>query len=129
MTAIHQAISVRALARLISEWPQHGADGSPTLVLLGDAFPDAAAPPKVAVSAAAMELDDGGSQHLVLYPQQREIPAGSVGDKADALDLAMAALCYQLTTPMTLYDPEKANDLAVRAVTAISAIKRFERAL
>lgn len=129
-SAHFQAISVRALSRLVAEWPQRGADGAPTLVLLGDAYPDAASPPTLAVSAAAMELDDGGSQHLVLYPEQREIPQpATIGDHADALDLALAALSYSLTTPMALYDPEKASALAVRAVTAISAVKRFERGL
>lgn len=128
-TSLGHAISVRALARVLREWPQRGADGNPTLVLLGDAFPDAAAPPQPAASASAMELDHGGSQHLVLYPPQREIPRGADAETADALDLALAALAYQMTTPMALYDPYHANELALRAVTAIDAIKRLERGL
>lgn len=124
-----QVVSVRSLARLLREWPQHGADGLPTLVLIGDSFPDAAAAPQVAVSAGPMELDDGGSQHLVLFPQQREIPRGSDDETADALDLALAALTYRLTTPMALFDPHYENELAVRAVSAIESIKRLERGL
>lgn len=130
MTAsIDRAVSVRALARVLQEWPHSGADGNPTLVLLGDAFPDATTPPQPVVSAGAIELDDGGSQHIVLFPPPQEIPRGADGETADALDLALAALAYQLTTPMAVYDPYRANELAIRAVTAIDTIKRLERRL
>jgi hypothetical protein len=122
-------ITVAALAQLLSQWPHHGANGRPTTVLLGDRFPDAAAGPLPAVTAGAMELDDGGHQHLVLFPQQRQIPAGSTADHANALDLALAALAYQLTTPLDSYDPCRASELAVRAVTAIETIKRLEQRL
>jgi hypothetical protein len=122
-------ITVASLADLLSQWPRHGATGAPTTVLLGDRFPDAAIGPLPAVAAGAIELDDGGHQHLVLFPPQRQIPAGSTADHADALDLAAAALSYHLTTPIHAYEPEKAMELAARAVTAIDTIKRLERRL
>jgi hypothetical protein len=122
-------ITVAALADLLSLWPRHGANGAPTTVLLGDRFPDAAAAPLPAITAGAVELDDGGHQHLVLFPAVAPVPTGSAADHADALDLAMAALSYQLTTPLESYDPYRASELAVRAVTAIDAIKRLERRL
>lgn len=120
-------ITVASLAQLLSQWPHHGASGQPTTVLLGDRFPDAAAGPLPAVAAGAVELDDGGRQHLVLFPEAVPVPAGSAADHADALDLALAALSYQLTTPLDRYDPYRASELAVRAVTAIETIKRLER--
>ena len=122
-------ITVASLADLLSQWPRHGATGAPTTVLLGDRFPDAAIGPLPAVAAGAIELDDGGHQHLVLFPEAVPVPSGSAADHADALDLAMAALAYQLTTPLHLYDPYRANELAVRAVAAIETIKRLERRL
>jgi len=122
-------VTVAALASLLGEWPHHGASGQPTTVLLGDRFPDATTGPVPAVAAGAMELDDGGHQHLVLFPPQRQIPAGSTADHADALDLAAAALSYHLTTPIHAYEPEKAMELAARAVAAIDTIKRLERRL
>jgi hypothetical protein len=123
------AITVANLAQLLCQWPHHGANGQPTTVLLGDRFPDAAAGPLPAIAAGAVELDDGGRQHLVLFPEQHQVPAGSAADHADALDLALAALNYQLTTPLDRYDPCRASELMVRAVTAIETIKRLERRL
>ena len=122
-------ITVASLADLLSQWPHHGATGAPTTVLLGDRFPDAALGPLPAVSAGAIELDDGGHQHLVLFPEAVPVPTGSAAVNADALDLAVAALSYQLTTPLGLYDPYRANELAARAVAAIDTIKRLERRL
>ena len=122
-------ITVASLADLLSRWPHHGATGAPTTVLLGDRFPDAALGPLPAVSAGAIELDDGGHQHLVLFPEAVPVPTGSAAANADALDLAMAALSYHLTTPLHLYDPYRANELAARAVAAIDTIKRLERRL
>ena len=122
-------ITVASLADLLSRWPHHGATGAPTTVLLGDRFPDAALGPLPAVSAGAIELDDGGHQHLVLFPEAVPVPTGSAAVNADPLDLAMAALAYQLTTPLHRYDPYKASELAARAVAAIEATKRLERRL
>lgn len=122
-------ITVASLADLLSQWPHHGATGAPTTVLLGDRFPDAALGPLPAVSAGAIELDDGGHQHLALFPEAVPVPSGSAAGHADALDLALAALAYQLTTPLRLYDPYRANELAARAVAAIDTIKRLERRL
>jgi len=126
---MNSPITVAALADLLSQWPRLGATGAPTTVLLGDRFPDAAAGPMPAIAAGPAELDDGGRQHLVLFPEVVPVPPGSAAEHADALDLAMAALSYQLTTSLERYDPCRACDLAVRAVTAIEAIKRLERRL
>ncbi len=122
-------ITVTALAQLLSEWPHHGANGQPTGVLLGDRFPDAATRPLPAITAGAWGMDDGGHLHLCLFPEAVPVPPGSASADADALDLALAALSYQLTTPLERYDPYRANELTVRAVTAIEAIKRLERRL
>lgn len=125
----HPPITVAALAQLTSEWPHHGANGQPTGVLLGDRFPDAATRPLPAITAGAWEMDDGGHLHLCLFPEAVPVPPGSASADADALDLALAALSYQLTTPLERYDPYRANELAVQAVTAIETIKRLERRL
>jgi hypothetical protein len=123
----HPLITVAALAQLLSEWPHHGANGQSTGVLLGDRFPDAATRPLPAITAGAWEMDDGGYLHLALFPEAVPMPTGSASGDADALGLALAALNYWLTTPLESYDPYRANELAVRAVTTIEAIKRLER--
>jgi hypothetical protein len=120
-------ITVAAMAQLLSDWPHHGASGQPTGVLLGDRFPDAVTRPLPAITAGALEMDDGGHLHLVLFPEAVPMPTGCASGDADALDLALAALNYWLTTPLESYDPCRANELAVRAVTTIQAIKRLER--
>jgi hypothetical protein len=123
------AVTVAALARLLQEWPRRGADGSPTVVLLGDRFPDLAAHPVPAATASSLEGDRGGRLDLCLFPREQPLPAGMTGSRADALDLAAEALRYSFSTPVAEYDHERASDLALRAVTAIDTIRRLERSL
>lgn len=117
-------ITVRALAALLREWPRRGVDGRPTVVLLGSRHADLGALPLPALTAGALELDQSGRLDLILHP--KPLTARPVADdRADALDLALAALAYQ-TTPLDEYDPLVASDLTCRAVTAIQAVKSLE---
>lgn len=122
-------VTVAALADLLQQWPRRGASGEPTVVLLGDRFPDLAARPVPATTAGALEHDDGGRLDLCLFPASAVLPAGSCGEHADALDLAAAALRYSFGTPVHEYDHDKASELALRAVAAIERIKRLKRSL
>jgi hypothetical protein len=125
----HDRITVAALAMLLQEWPRRGSSGEPTVVLLGDRFPDLAARPLPAATAGALQRDDGGRLDLCLFPATTQLPAGSTGDDAAALDLAAAALRYSFATPVHEYDHDKASELALRAVAAIERIKQLKRSL
>ncbi|MBU6250952.1 MAG: hypothetical protein KGO47_07300 [Cyanobacteria bacterium REEB417] len=130
MSPRNHQVTVAALADLLNQWPRRGADGKPTRVLIGDRFPDLAAPPVPAATASCLELDDGGRLDLCLFPREQPLPAGVTGgDKADALGLAAEALRYSFLTPVADYDHEKASELALRAITAIDTIQRLERSL
>lgn len=117
-------ITVEALRHLIADWPSHGPDGQPTQILLAPSHPDC--PSGLEPVVAAGTTEDCG---LCLYPEQREIPAGLLAANASALDVAAAALRYQLTTPCLEYDPEIANQLFHRAVVAIEQAQGLERGI
>lgn len=118
-------ITVEALRHLIADWPNHGPDGQPTQILLAPSHPDCPLGLEPVVLAGTTEDGTG----LCLYPEQREIPAGSLAANASALDVAAAALRYQLTTPCLEYDPEVANQLFHRAVVAIEQAQGLERGI
>lgn len=112
---------VTSLAALLRHWPRRGASGEPCLVLIADRYSGMAVP---AVAAAALEDDDGGGQHLVIYPQDLPPDLGSSEPNATAIDLALAALQYRMSTPLDQADPQIDNYLMVRAVDALEDLKR-----
>lgn len=121
------AITVQSLALFLDQWPHRGADGLPTLVLLGSPHAALGAAPEPATSAGALEIDDGGRQNLILHPEPATLPTFTSLDMANALDLALAALTYSAATPIDRFDPYRAAELSIRAVTAIQSIQRLER--
>lgn len=114
---MNTTLTTKALARIAATWP----DDAP--VLLGSSFPDCSG--SLAPLVSAVE-DDG---RLCLFPEAHEIPFGLLGENAGPLDLALAALRYQLVTPFLEYDPDTANYLFQRAFTAIKNIKELQRGL
>jgi hypothetical protein len=102
-------LTVGALARITKDWPED------QLVLIGSAFPDCTA--SLAPVTCVVEDD------------VQEIPFGLLSENAGPLDLALAALRYQLTTPFMEYNPDVANQLFQRAFTAIQNTKKLQRGL
>lgn len=109
-------LTVGALARIAKEWPQH------QLVLIGSSFPDCTA----SLAPVTCVVED---EALCLYPDVQEIPFGLLSENAGPLDLALAALRYQLTTPFMEYSPDTANQLFQRAFVAIQNTKKLQRGL
>lgn len=117
-------LTVAVFRGLLEEWPRIDPEGRPTAVYLADRFPDLSHGPRPAVSIGMLE-----EHGLVLFPEQQDLPKPQAGTKADALDLCLEAIQYQLFTPFLDYDPDKANALFVRAVTAIETIRHLEKGL
>lgn len=88
-------------------------------IYLGASYPELQSP----VAALWIGINDS-SNNLVLLPEQKEIPQSQ---GTTALDLAIQALNYTLTTPMLKYDPEQQEQLMLRAVKACEAARRFAR--
>lgn len=109
-------LTVGALAQIAKDWPQD------QLVLIGSAFPDCTA----SLAPVTCVVED---EALCLYPDVQEIPFGLLSENAGPLDLALAALRYQLTTPSMEYNPDVANQLFQRAFTAIQNTKKLQRGL
>lgn len=109
-------LTVGALARIAKDWPED------QLVLIGSAFPDCTA----SLAPVTCVVED---EALCLYPDVQEIPFGLLSENAGPLDLALAALRYQLTTPCMEYNPDVANQLFQRAFTAIQNAKKLQRGL
>lgn len=116
-----QAITISSLARFLRTWPRRGAAGQPSLLLIADRYSGAAVP---AIGARALETDDGGGQHLVIHPYQLPPDLGSQDPNATAIDLALAALQYRMSTPLDQADPQIENHLTIRAVDALLALKK-----
>jgi len=121
-------ITVASLAMLLDQWPRRGADGLQTVVLLGSPHSALGAVPQPAMTAGALEIDDGGRQNLVLHPAA-SLPGVTALNRLDVLDLALQALTYGASTPIDEFDPYLAAELASRAVTAIESVQRLERDL
>lgn len=119
--------AVVTLARLLRDWPVCGADGEPTRVLIGSPYPDLCSPPAEITGARALTVDDGGHCHLILQPQQLELPGGNLGPDATAVELALAALRYHHGTPMEIFDPATAAELSRRAIEALTKCKALSR--
>lgn len=117
-------LTVAVLHGLLKEWPSIDPEGRPTAVYLADRFPDLSHGPRQAVSIGMLE-----EHGLVLFPEQQDLPKPQAGTKADALDLCLEAIQYQLLTPFLDYDPDRANALFVRAVTAIETIRHLHKGL
>lgn len=115
-----EPVAVADLASLLQQWPHRGANGEPTRVLIGNCFHEIPVRPLPLVEAGPIESDDGGHQNLILYPAARELPEGSVGPNATALDLALASIRYRQTVPPEIYNPDTDMALALRAVEAIT---------
>lgn len=120
---MNDAATVANLAHLLSEWPRCGATGQPTRVLVASPYPDLCSPPAEIIGARAVEVDNGGTCHLVLQPRQLELPSGCHGPNATAIDLALTALQYAHGTPMEIYDPAVASELVRRAIEALTNCK------
>ena len=119
-----QPITVRSLAKLLRRWPRTGAQGLPSLVMIADRYRGTPVP---AEGACAIESDDGGRMHLVLQPYVVGYDPGSGAPNATAIDLALAALQYRLTTPFESLDPSEEQALTVRAVDALLELKNALR--
>jgi len=109
-------LTVGALARITKDWPED------QLVLIGSSFPDCTA----SLAPVTCVVED---EALCLYPDAQEIPFGLLSENAGPLDLALAALRYQLTTPFMEYSPDTANQLFQRAFVAIQNTKKLQRGL
>lgn len=111
-------LTVAELAAAIAEWP----DQSAATVWVTGAYPELSQP----VQAHYIGVNDH-HHNLVLVPEIKELPepAGS----SSALDLALEAMRYQLLTPFLQYDPDVANSLFLRAVTAIESVQKLQAGL
>jgi hypothetical protein len=112
-------ITAGALRYLITDWQSDGP------VLLASPYPDCSLGLEQAMVAGVSEDGRG----LCLYPEPREVPLGSLAPNASALDVAAAAIRYQLSTPFLRYDPDVANQLFYRAVVAIEQTQALAKRL
>ena len=108
-------LTVAELAAALDEWPNQ----SGSTVWIAGSYPELSHP------AQAHYIGVNDHHHnLVLVPQIKELPRPN--GSSSALDLALEAMRYQLLTPVMAYDPEIANTLFLRAVTAIESVQQLQ---
>lgn len=119
-------MTVDELAALVGSWPRKRSDGTPTIIFACGTFPELYLRPDPVLYVGTIENEGQPGQDLVLLPEARALPQPVAGTAATALDLALEALLYPLQTPFVEYDPDCANQLVLRAVTAIEKVQHIK---